>query len=81
MDAEIRNLLQPLFDVVYGVEKLINENDRLKEENEYLKERLEWHENVLKKNAKESGEAVGSFIKACLDGRIKIEDNKTIIES
>ena len=41
MDAEIRNLLQPLFDVVYGVEKLINENDSLREENEYLKERLE----------------------------------------
>ena len=80
MKKEVFNMLSPLFDVVSAVENLIDENNELKKENEYLKERVKWFEDSLEKNAKASGEAVHTFISACLDGRIKIEDNKTIIE-
>ena len=76
----IYEMLQPLFDCVDAVENLIKENNRLKEENERLKERLAWHEKTLEENAKASGEAVHSFIEACLDGRITINGDKTIID-
>ena len=80
MKKELFNMLTPLFDVVSAVERLIDENNELKKENEHLKERVKWFEESLEKNAKASGEAVHTFISACLDGRIKLEGNKTIIE-
>lgn len=74
-------MLIPLFDTVHAVENLIDENNRLKKENEKLKERLKWFEDSLNKNAKASGEAIHTFINACLDGRITInENNETIIK-
>ena len=79
---KIYEMLYPLFDTVHAVEKLMDENAELKKENEYLKERVKWFEDSLEKNAKASGEAIGSFISACLDGRITIneETNETIIK-
>ena len=75
-------MLIPLFDTVHAIENLIDENNRLKKENEELKERLKWHEESLQKNAKASGEAIHTFINACLDGRISInENNETVIKS
>jgi len=74
--------LLPLFDIVNSVEILMNENNELKEENKKLKERIKWFEDSLEKNAKASGEAVHTFISACLDGRITINEdtNETIIK-
>ena len=74
-------MLIPLFDTVHAVEDLIDENNRLRKENEKLKERVKWFEDSLNKNAKASGEAIHTFISACLDGRISInENNETIIK-
>lgn len=81
MKREILERLNPLWDVVNVVEQLINENNELRKENEHLKERLEWFEKSLERSAKASGEAVHSFITACLNGRITInENNETIIK-
>lgn len=75
-------MLMPLFDCVHAVEDLMDENNQLREENKRLKERLKWHEETLQKNAKASGEAIHTFINACLDGRITInENNETVIKS
>ena len=73
-------MLIPLFDTVHAIENLIDENNRLKEENKKLKERLKWHEESLQRNAKASGEAVHEIIQACLDNRIIINNDKTIIK-
>lgn len=81
MDKIIYESLKPLYGVVDAIDKLISENYRLEEENAYLKERLEWHENVLKENAKAAGAAVGDFVRACLDGRITTDGNTTTIIS
>jgi len=37
-------------------------------------------EKSLEENSKASGEAMHHFISACVEGRIKVEDNKTIID-
>ena len=79
MKNEIFNRLAPLWDVVAAVEQLIEENATLKKENAYLKEQVEWFENSLNENAKASGEAMNSIIQACLDGRIKINDNNETV--
>ena len=74
-------MLIPLFDTVHAVEDLIDENNQLRKENEKLKERVKWFEDSLNKNAKASGEAIHTFINACLDGRITInENNETVIK-
>ena len=81
MKKEIFERLNPLWDVVSAVEQLIDENTELRKENEHLKERVKWFEDSLEKNAKASGEAVHTFISACLDGRITInENNETVIK-
>lgn len=81
MKSEIFERLNPLWDIVSAVEQLIDENNELRKENAHLKERLEWFENSLERSAKASGEAVHSFITACLNGRITInENNETIIK-
>ena len=81
MKKEIFERLSPLWDVVSAVEQLIDENTELKKENKYLKERIKWFEDSLERNAKASGEAVHTFISACLDGRITInENNETVIK-
>ena len=82
MKREIFERLSPLWDIVGAVEQLIDENNELRKENEHLKERVKWFEDSLERNAKASGEAVHSFISACLDGRITInENNETVIKS
>jgi len=82
MKKEIFDRLSPLWDIVSVVEELIKENEELREENIRLKERLDWHERNLEENAKRSGKAVGDFVKACLNGRITInENNETVIKS
>ena len=82
MKQELFDRLSPLWDIVSAVEQLIDENNELRKENEHLKERVKWFEDSLERNAKASGEAVHSFISACLDGRITInENNETIIKS
>ena len=82
MRKEIFERLNPLWDVVSAIEELINENNELRKENEHLKERVKWFEDSLERNAKASGEAVHTFISACLDGRITInENNETVIKS
>ena len=82
MKKEIFERLNPLWDVVSAVEQLIDENTELRKENEHLKERVKWFEDSLERNAKASGEAVHTFISACLDGRITInENNETVIKS
>lgn len=74
-------MLIPLFDTVHAVEDLMDENNRLRKENEKLKERVKWFEDSLNKNAKASGEAIHTFISACLDGRITINDkDETVIK-
>lgn len=81
MKNEIFNRLAPLWDVVAAVKQLIEENATLKAENKDLKERVEWFENAFNENFQRSGKAVGDFVKACLDGRITInENNETIIK-
>ena len=81
MKKEIFERLNPLWDVVSAVEQLIDENTVLRKENEHLKERIKWFEDSLERNAKASGEAVHTFISACLDGRITInENNETVIK-
>lgn len=81
MKKEIFERLSPLWDIVSAVEQLIDENTELKKENEHLKERIKWFEDSLERNAKASGEAVHTFILACLDGRISInENNETVIK-
>lgn len=88
MDKNIEMLI-PLFNCIYAVENLIDENNELKDENKRLKERLKQHEEILEKTAKASGEAVHDFIRACLEDRIifdpkcgetiiKTSDNKNI---
>ena len=82
MKKEIFSRLAPLWDVVSAVEQLIEENATLKSENKDLKERVEWFENAFNESVQRSGKAVGDFVKACLDGRITInENNETIIKS
>ena len=82
MKKEIFERLNPLWDIVSAVEQLIDENTELKKENKHLKERINWFEDSLERNAKASGEAVHTFITACLDGRITInENNETVIKS
>lgn len=82
MEKEIFERLSPLWDIVSAVEQLIDENNELRKENEHLKERIKWFEDSLERNAKASGEAVHSFISACLDGRITInKNNETVIKS
>jgi len=74
-------MLIPLFDTIHAVEDLMDENNRLRNENEKLKERVKWFEDSLNKNAKASGEAIHTFISACLDGRITINDkDETVIK-
>ena len=74
-------MLIPLFDTVHAVEDLIDENNQLRKENEKLKERVKWFEDSLNRNAKASGEAIHTFINACLDGRITINDkDETVIK-
>ena len=81
MKTEIFDRLAPLWDVVSAVEQLIDENTTLKKENKQLKERLEWFENAFNESAQRSSKAVGDFVKACLDGRITInENNETVIK-
>ena len=81
MKKEIFERLNPLWDVVSAVEQLIDENTELRKENKHLKERIKWFEDSLERNAKASGEAVHTFISACLDGRITInENNETVIK-
>ena len=81
MKEEIFERLSPLWDIVSAIEQLIDENNELRKENKYLKERVKWFEDSLERNAKASGEAVHTFISACLDGRITInENNETVIK-
>jgi len=81
MKREILDRLNPFWDIVSAVEALIDENNKLQKENEKLKERIKWFEDSLNRNAKASGEAVHSFIDACLNGKITINDNdETIIK-
>ena len=79
MKKEIFNRLAPLWDVVGAVEELMDENSKLRKENAYLRERVEWFENSLNENAKAAGKAMHSVIQACLDGRIKINDNNETV--
>lgn len=79
MKNEIFNRLAPLWDVVAAVEQLIEENATLKEENKYLQERVEWFEKSLEANAKAAGKSMYDVMQACLDGRIKINDNNETV--
>ena len=82
MKKEIFDRLAPLWDVVSAVEQLIEENTTLKSENKDLKERVEWFENAFNESVQRSGKAVDDFVKACLDGRITInENNETVIKT
>ena len=81
MNDNTFKFLSPLYEIVHGVDNLIDENDRLRKENEELKKELNWFRENLEKNAKASGEAISHFISACLDGRISInENNETVIK-
>jgi regulator of replication initiation timing len=84
MDKELKNrlsnLINPLYNVVDAFDMLLTEIKSLEAENKKLKERLSWYEKSLEENAKASGEAIHDFISACVEGRIKVEDNKTIID-
>jgi len=74
------NLINPLYNMVDAFDMLLTEIKSLEAENRKLKERLSLYEKSLEDNAKASGEAMHHFISACIEGRIKVEDNKTIIE-
>ena len=80
MNDNTFKLLSPLYEIVHGVDNLIDENNRLRKENEELKEELNWFRENLEKNAKASGEAMHHLISACLDGRITLNNNETIIK-
>ena len=84
MDKELKNrlfnLVNPLYNMVDALDMLLTEIDALEAENRKLKERLSMFEKSLEENSKASGEAIHDFISACIEGRIKVEDNKTIIE-
>ena len=80
MKQELFDRLNPLWDIVSAVEQLIDENNALKKENEHLKERIKWFEESFERNAKASGEAVHNLITACLNGKIEIHNDETIIK-
>jgi len=80
MNDNTFKLLSPLYEIVRGVDNLIDENNRLRKENEELKEELNWFRENLEKNAKASGEAMHKLLDACLDGKVIINNNETIIK-
>ena len=80
MEKETFEGLRLFYKIYDSVDALVNENEKLKEENKYLKERVEWLEKNLRENYIVAQESISKVLKGCLDGRIKIEDNKTTIQ-